>query len=73
MRELEISSVNGNYLANFYANIEDLVEVIIAHEDVYVLIDSEMSRLYPNLTSFETNKYLLFVFLYSSNKLINLS
>ena len=51
MRELEISSVNGNYFANFHANIEDLVEVIIAHKDVYVLIDSEISRLYPNLMS----------------------
>lgn len=51
MRGLEISSVNGNYFANFHANIEDLLEVIIAHEDVFVLIDSEISRLYPNLLS----------------------
>ena len=51
MRELEISSVNGNYFATFHANIEDLVEVINGHEDVYVLIDLEISRLYPKLMS----------------------
>jgi len=51
VREIEINSLNGNYFANFHANIEDLLEVIIAHEDVYVLIDSEISRLYPNLMS----------------------
>lgn len=51
MRELEISSVNGNYFVNFHTSIEDLLEVIIAHEDVYVLIDSEISSLYPNLMS----------------------
>ena len=51
MRELEISSVNGNYFATFHANIEDLVEVINGHENVYVLIDFEISRLYPKLMS----------------------
>jgi 3-dehydroquinate synthase len=51
VRELEICSVNGNYFANFHANIKDLLEVINAHEDAYVLIDSEISRLYPSLMS----------------------
>ncbi len=50
-RKLEISSVNGNYFATFHANIDDLVEAIIAREDVYVLIDLEISRLYPKLMS----------------------
>jgi 3-dehydroquinate synthase len=51
VRDLEICSVNGNYYAYFHANIKDLLEVINAHEDVYVLIDSEISRLYPSLMS----------------------
>ncbi len=51
MRDLEISSVNGNYFATFHANIDSLVEVIISRKDVYVLIDLEISRMYPKLMS----------------------
>jgi 3-dehydroquinate synthase len=59
VRELEISSVNGNYFATFHSNIEDLSEVINGHEDVYVLIDLEISRLYPELMSvLPEDKYL---------------
>ena len=48
---LEINSVNGNYFATFHAAVEDLIEVIINHEDVYILIDLEISKLYPKLMS----------------------
>ncbi len=51
LRELEIRSVNGNYSAAFHANLDDLVDVMISREDVYVLIDLEISKLYPKLMS----------------------
>jgi len=51
LRELEIRSVNGNYSANFHANIDDLIDVMISREDVFVLIDLEISKFYPKLMS----------------------
>jgi 3-dehydroquinate synthase len=50
-KELEISSINGNYFATFHSEIEDLTEIIKSHKDVCVLIDLEISRLYPTLMS----------------------
>ena len=62
VRKLEINSVNGNYFATFHPNIEDLIEVVIGHEDVYVLIDLEISKLYPKLMSALPNdKYFIVV------------
>jgi len=62
VRKLEINSVNGNYFATFHPNIEALIEVIIGHEDVCVLIDLEISKLYPKLMLvLPTNKYFIVV------------
>jgi 3-dehydroquinate synthase len=62
VRKLEITSVNGNYFATFHATIEDLIEVIMSYEDVYVLIDLEISKLYPKLISvLSHDKYFIVV------------
>ena len=62
VRKLEINSVNGNYFATFHPNIDDLIEVITAHEDIYVLIDLEISKLYPKLMSvLPSDKYYIVV------------
>jgi 3-dehydroquinate synthase len=62
VRKLEISSVNGNYFATFHATIEDLIEVIMSYKDVYVLIDLEISKLYPKLISvLSHDKYFIVV------------
>ncbi len=50
-RKLEVCSVNGNYFATFHPNIESLIEVVISQQDVYVLIDQDISSLYPKLMS----------------------
>ncbi len=50
-RKLEIYSANGNYFATFHSDLVDLIEIILSHQDVSVLIDFEISMLYPRLMS----------------------
>jgi 3-dehydroquinate synthase len=58
--KLEINSVNGNYFATFHSDIEDLIEIIVNFQDVCVLVDLQVSKLYPKLLSALPNeKYFI--------------
>ena len=48
---IKISSVNGDYLANFYPSVENLVDVISSRNDAFVLIDLHVSEGYEILMS----------------------
>ena len=62
VQKLEFNSVNGNYFATFHPEIKGLIEVVMGHEDVYVLIDAEISKLYPKLLSVLPNdRYFIVV------------
>jgi 3-dehydroquinate synthase len=48
---IEISSVNGNYFATFHTQIENILELLSSKNDVYVLIDQQISEKYQTLLS----------------------
>ena len=57
---LEINSINGNYFATFHSNLISLTQSIKNIEDCYVLIDSEISRIYKELlTIFPPDRYFI--------------
>ena len=48
---IEIYSVNGNYYATFHTKIENILELLSSKNDVYVLIDQQISKKYQALLS----------------------
>jgi 3-dehydroquinate synthase len=60
IRKIEIISSNGNYFATFHSSLEDLIDIILSHQDVCILIDQEISRLYSGLmAALPSEKYFI--------------
>jgi len=57
---IEISSINGNYLATFHTKIEDILELLSSKDDAYILIDQQISLKYKVIMSaLPTDRYFV--------------